>query len=179
MGSNAAGLFVLAGEAATARRRVLDPAIYREATARLDSYFTISIVDCGSTLDAPVTQEVLGDLDALIVVSSPWLDGASAAGQTLEWLANNGYTGLLHRTVVVVNDTDGHADKRSRKVLVERFSRHGQKVVELPFDAHLRPGSVIDIDNEVDRTTKRRLMEIAAAIAEHFAATTDAPRERR
>ena len=32
VGNNAAGLFVLAGEASTARRRVLDPAIYREAT---------------------------------------------------------------------------------------------------------------------------------------------------
>ena len=93
---------------------VLDPAIYREATARLDNHFTISIVDCGSTMDSPVTQEALRDLDALIVVSSPWVDGASAAGQTMEWLANNGYTGLLHRTVVVLNDSDGHADKRTR-----------------------------------------------------------------
>ena len=87
------------------------PTIYREATTQLDNHFTLSIVDCGSTLDAEVTQEVLGDVDALIVVSSPWFDGASAAGQTLEWLANNGFTGLLHRTVVVLNDSDGHADE--------------------------------------------------------------------
>ena len=80
VGNNAAGLFVLAGEASPARRRVLDPAIYREATSRLDRYFTISIVDCSSTMDTPVTQEVLRDLDALIVVSSPWVDGAAAAG---------------------------------------------------------------------------------------------------
>lgn len=38
----------------------------------------------------PVTQEVLRDLDALIVVSSPWVDGAAAAGQTLDWLAARG-----------------------------------------------------------------------------------------
>ena len=38
VGNNAAGLFVLAGEATPARRRVLDPAIYREATSRLDRY---------------------------------------------------------------------------------------------------------------------------------------------
>jgi len=47
VGNNAAGLFVLAGEQSTARRRVLDPAIYREATARLDHHFTISLIDCG------------------------------------------------------------------------------------------------------------------------------------
>lgn len=54
----------------------LDPAIYREATLRLDRHFTISIVDCGSSMDAPVTQEALRNLDALIMVSSLWADGA-------------------------------------------------------------------------------------------------------
>ena len=179
VGSNSVGLFVLAGEAATARRRVLDPSIYREATARLDNHFTISIIDCGSTMDSPVTQEVLADLDALIVVSSPWVDGASAAGQTLEWLANSGYTALLHRTVLVLNDTDGHADDRTRARLVEQFASRGQVVVQVPFDAQLRPAGVVDIDNEVNRVTRRRIFEIAAALAEHFAATTDRPRERR
>ena len=179
VGNNAAGLFVLAGEAATARRRVLDPQIYREATARLDNHFTISVVDCGSTMDSPVTAEVLRDLDALIVVSNPWVDAASAAGQTMEWLANHGYTGLLHRTVVVLNDSDGHADRRTRSVLVEQFSRRGQVVIEVPYDAHLRPGGVIDVDHELGRTTRRRFTEIAAAIAEHFVTTTDGPREHR
>ena len=179
VGSNSAGLFVLAGEQNVARRRVLDPAIYREATSRLDNHFTISIIDCGSTMDAPVTREVLADLDALLVVSSPWIDGASAAGQTLEWLANNGYTGLLHRTVVVLNDSDGHADKRTRTLLADEFGKRGQVVVSVPFDPHLRPGGLIDVDEQISSTTRRRLLEIAAAIAEHFASTTDGPRERR
>jgi MinD-like ATPase involved in chromosome partitioning or flagellar assembly len=64
-------------------------------------------------------------------------------------------------------------------VLVDRFSSHGQKVIELPFDDHLRPGGVIDVYNELNAVTERRLLEIAATIAEHFASTTDAPRERR
>ncbi len=179
VGNNAVGLFVLAGEQATAHRRVLDAAVYREAATRLDDHFTISIVDCGSSIDSQVTQEVLRDLDALIVVSSPWFDGASAAAQTLEWLANNGLTALLHRTVVVLNDSDGHADKRTRSALLEQFSSRDQVVIEVPFDPRLRPGGVIDVDNEIARTTRRRLMETAAAIAEHFVATTDGPRERR
>ena len=179
VGNNSAGLFVLAGESSTARRRVLDPAIYREATSRLDRHFTISIVDCGSTVDSAIAQEVLRDLDALIVVSSPWVDGASAAGQTMEWLANRGYTGLLHRTVVVLNDSDGHADKRTRSILVQQFASRGQVVVEVPFDSHLRPGGVIDVSTEMSPLTRRRLIEITAAIAEHFASTTDGPRDRR
>jgi MinD-like ATPase involved in chromosome partitioning or flagellar assembly len=179
VGNNSSGLFVLPGERSAARRRVLDPAIYREATSRLDNHFTISIVDCGSTMDSPVTREALQDLDALMVVSSPWIDGASAAAQTMEWLANNGYTGLLHRTVVVLNDSDGHADKRTRNVLVEQMGNRGQVVIEVPYDGHLRPGGVVDVDNEMNPLTRRRLTEIAAAIAEHFPATTDRPRERR
>ncbi|WP_236737237.1 MinD/ParA family protein [Mycolicibacterium llatzerense] len=176
VGSNSAGLFVLGGEGSTARRRVLDPAIYRAATAQLERHFTLSIIDCGSTMDAPVTREVLGDVDALIVVSSPWYDGASAAGQTLEWLANCGYTAQLHRTVVVINDSDGHADKKELKQLAERFGKHGQKVIQLPYDQHLRPGGVIDVANELNPLTRRRLLELAAECAEHFAATADRPR---
>ena len=178
VGNNAAGLFVLAGEASTARRHVLDPAIYREATSRLDRHFTISIVDCGSTLDSRVTQEVLRDLDALIVVSSPWVYGASAAGQILEWLANRGLTDLLQRTVVVLNDSDGHADRRTRTVLTQQFANHGLAVIEVPFDPHLRPGGVIDVTHQMSPKTRRRLYEIAAAIADHFA-STQAPREHR
>ena len=175
LGSNAGGLFVLIGPPETARRRVLDPAIYRAATAQLDRFFSLSIVDCGSTMDSPLTREVLNDVDALIVVSSPWFDGAKTAGETLEWLANGGYTALLHRTVVVVNDSDGHADKGDLKLLVERFGKHGQKVVQLPYDQHLRPGGVVDVKDEINAQTRRRLLELAAECAEHFASTSDRP----
>lgn len=178
VGNNAAGLFVLAGEASPARRRVLDPAIYREATARLDRYFTISIVDCSSTMDSPVTQEVLRDLDALCVVSSPWVDGAATAGQTMDWLANRGLNGLLRRTVVVLNDSDGHADKRTRGILAQQFAGQGQAVVEVPFDPHLRPGGVIAGTRELAPSTRRKFIEIAAALAEHFPTNDDRNRER-
>ncbi|WP_084223751.1 MinD/ParA family ATP-binding protein [Mycolicibacterium holsaticum] len=178
VGNNAAGLFVLAGEATPARRRVLDPAIYREATSRLDRHFTISIIDCSSTMDSPVTQEVLRDLDALIVVSSPWVDGAAAAGQTLDWLAARGLTALLQRTIIVLNDSDGHADKRTRSILVQQFSSQGQAVIEVPFDGHLRPGGVIDRTAEMSAPTRRRFLEIAAALAEYFPTHDDRGRER-
>ncbi len=178
VGNNAAGLFVLAGEATPARRRVLDPAIYREATARLDRHFTISIIDCSSTMDTPVTQEVLRDLDALVVVSTPWVDGAAAAGQTLDWLANRGLTNLLQRTIVVLNDSDGHADKRTRTILMQQFSSQGQLVVEIPFDGRLRPGGVIEGSREMSAAARRRFLEVCAALAAHFPAQDARSRER-
>ncbi|WP_207567974.1 MinD/ParA family ATP-binding protein [Mycolicibacter engbaekii] len=169
VGANAAGLYVLVGEPAAGRRRILDAALYREAALRLDRHFTISIVDCGSTMDSPVTQEALRDLDALIVVSSPWADGAGAAAKTMEWLADRGQGGLLQRTVVVLNDSDGHADKRTRAALVAQFLQHGQAVVEVPFDPHLRPGGVIDVMTEMAPATRRRFLQIAAILAHYFA----------
>ncbi|TPG35295.1 MinD/ParA family ATP-binding protein [Mycolicibacterium hodleri] len=178
VGNNSAGLFVLAGEGSPARRRVLDPAIYREATARLDRYFSIAVVDCSSTMDTPVTQEVLRDLDALVVVSSPWVDGAAAAGQTMDWLANRGLTSLLRRTVVVLNDSDGHADKRTRAILAQQFAGQGQVVIEVPFDPHLRPGGVIEGTAEMSGPTRRKFLEIAAALAEHFPANGERGRDR-
>lgn len=170
VGANAAGLYVLVGEPAAGRRRVLDAALYREAALRLDRHFAISIIDCGSTMDSPVTQEALRDLDALIVVSSPWADGAGAAAKTMEWLADRGQGGLLARTVVVLNDSDGHADKRTRSALTAQFLRHGQAVVEVPFDPHLRPGGVIDVMEEMAPATRRRFLHISAIIARHFSA---------
>lgn len=171
VGNNAAGLYVLAGEHPSTRRRVLDPAVYREAARRLDRHFTISIVDCGSTMDAPVTQEALRDVDALIVVSSPWADGAAAAAQTMEWLANHGKSELLRRTVLVLNDSDGHSDKKTRASLAQQFTARGQMVVEVPFDPHLRPGGVIDVAREMDPATKLRFLEIAAALTHTYAQT--------
>lgn len=169
VGNNSTGLYVLAGEHPTTRRRVLDPAVYRETATRLDRHFTISIIDCGSTMDAPVTQEALRDIDALVVVSSPWADGAAAAAQTMEWLANHGRTELLRRTVVVLNDSDGHSNKKTRASLAHQFTSRGQVVVEVPFDPHLRPGGVIDVTREMAPITKLRFLEIAAALTHHVA----------
>jgi MinD-like ATPase involved in chromosome partitioning or flagellar assembly len=169
VGRNSAGLYVLGGEPASGPRRVLDPAIYREAALRLDRHFTISVVDCGSTMDSPLTQEVLRDLDALIVVSSPWADGASAAARTMEWLADQGSATLLRSTIVVLNDSDGHADKRTRALLAREFTEHGQPVVEVPFDPHLRPGGVIDVNGEMAMATRRKFLQVTAMIAGFFA----------
>jgi MinD-like ATPase involved in chromosome partitioning or flagellar assembly len=178
LGRNPIGLHVLSGEPASGPRRVLDPAIYREAALRLDRHFAISVIDCGSTMDAAVTQEVLRDLDALIVVSSPWADGASAAAKTMEWLSDHGLRGLLQRTIVVLNDSDGHADKRTRSLLAREFVDHGQPVIEVPFDPHLRPGGVIDVTHEMAPATRRKFLQVAAMVTGYFGTRHEPPRDQ-
>jgi len=179
VGRNPGGLYVLAGEPASGPRRVLDPAIYREAALRLDRHFAISVIDCGSTMDSPVTHEVLRDLDALIVVSSPWADGASAAARTMEWLSDQGLSELLHNTIVVLNDSDGHADKRTRALLAREFEDHGRPVVEVPFDPHLRPGGVIDVSHEMAAPTRLKFLQVTAMVAGYFAARPDRGHNRQ
>jgi hypothetical protein len=81
--------------------------------------------------------------------------------------------------VVVLNDCDGHADRRTRTILAQHFADHGRVVIEVPVDPHLRPGGVIGVTNEMSPKTRRRFYEIAAAIAEHFSSTAPGPREQR
>src|SRR3954466_7661159 len=97
----------------------------------------------------------------------------------LDWLASRGMTHLLSRTTLVLNDSDGHADKRTRSVLAEQFSADGMAVIEVPFDPNLRPGGVIDGTRDMSTPTRRRFVEIAAALADHFPASDDRSRERR
>jgi MinD-like ATPase involved in chromosome partitioning or flagellar assembly len=52
-------------------------------------------------------------------------------------------------------------------------------VVEVPFDPHLRPGGVIDVKSELARSTRRKFLQIAAAIAGFFASRPESPREPR
>jgi MinD-like ATPase involved in chromosome partitioning or flagellar assembly len=97
----------------------------------------------------------------------------------MEWLAAHGRTRLLQRTVVVLNDSDGHSDKRTRSVLAHQFLDRGQTVVEVPFDPHLRPGGVIDVKEEMARRTRSKFLQIAAVVAEFFASRQDETREIR
>ncbi|WP_343232199.1 hypothetical protein [Mycolicibacterium sp. CBMA 361] len=59
VGSNSTGLFVLIGEPSTRRRRTLNPEIYDDAIGQLDRHFSLSIVDCGSTMDAANVEGAL------------------------------------------------------------------------------------------------------------------------
>ena len=97
----------------------------------------------------------------------------------MEWLVEHGKTGLLQRSVVVLNDSDGHSDKRTRLVLARQFVHRGQRVVEVPFDPHLRPGGVIDVSREMASATRRRFLQITAMIAGYFASRPAGGRERR
>ena len=177
VGANTAGLFVLPGDPDL--RHPLDVALYHEAVSRLDRHFAITIVDCSATADTPVTRAVAPDLDAAIVVTTPWAEGASTAHQSLNWLAEYGTPDLLRRTIVIVNDSDGNADQKMRAAIADSFTGRGIPVFEVPFDRRLRPGGVIDITRGMSGHTRQRFLEIAAALASNFGDNTHRHREPR
>ena len=78
----------------------------------------------------------------------------------------------------MLNDSDGHTDKRTRSILAQQFGSQGQVVIEVPFDGHLRPGGVIDRTSEMSPAMRRRFIEIAAALADHFPSHDDRSRQR-
>ncbi len=64
----------------------------------------------------------------------------------------------------------------ARASLAREFSDHGQPVIEVPFDPHLRPGGVIDVRREMARATRRKFLQITAVVAGYFAAPSDGAR---
>lgn len=169
LGCNASGLFVCAGDPGGGA--MLDPAVYRGALSLLTQHFMLAMIDCSTTMDAPVTEEALRDVDALIVVSSPWGDAAEVAARTIDWVAVRGMRDALQRTVVVVANTDGHADKTARATLEQRFGDYGRAVVEIPFDRELRAGGVIDGTAALAGATRTGLLEVAAVLVGMLAAS--------
>jgi len=99
---------------------------------------------------------------------------ASAAGQGRGRLPTAGLTALPGTEQwVVLNDSDATSTKRTLNVRSAwRGMPHGvcfhavaKVVVVVPFDPHLRPGGVIDVNNEDRTLDARRFNEIAEAIS--------------
>ena len=117
VGSNSAGLYVLAGEPTAGPRRVLDPALYREATSRLDRHFTIAIVDCAGKGNIPLFAEVCNACQIPYVVVH---DRDAARGRQpndAERIANEAIVRAAgrRRTVALVPDFEGVTGVRARR----------------------------------------------------------------
>jgi MinD-like ATPase involved in chromosome partitioning or flagellar assembly len=87
----------------------------------------------------------------------------------MDWLSENGYRELLARSVVVLNDATGRADRKLVNDLVASFARRvgDDRVFVLPYDPHIGTAGVVDIDY-LKPPTQRRFLEIAAALASNF-----------
>lgn len=166
---NGANLEVLAADDYVDSARSLEAQDWNTVTGVVSPFYPIVIADCGIGLHTAVTRAVLDSAWGLIVVSDASKDGATAAGQTFDWLRSHGYSDLASRAVAVVNHTrpgKGSADVEQIKERLAVEVAEGN-TFELPYEQHIEEGGEIDI-RLVSSLMRRRITELGAALSECF-----------
>ncbi len=167
--SRASGLDVLGANREVSDRKLLDTKTYLAAHERLFKFYSVVVTDCGTNVEHPVSKGVLTNANSIVIVASATRDSAQAAGRVMDWLREAGYHDLLARSVVVLNDVSGRADRKVIADLVATFARRvGEgRVFVLPYDPHIGTAGVVDID-QLKPATQRRFLEITATLATNF-----------
>lgn len=164
---------------ATSRLEVIgserDPAVseafsehdYRRAIDILQHHYNVILTDCGTGLMHSAMAGVLDLANALVLVTSPALDGAQSAAATLDWLALHGYDQLAASAVVVISAAAPGKPTVDVDQLVQHFSSRTRAVHLVPYDRHLAEGAVVDIDR-LAKPTLLAYRQLAATVAEDF-----------
>lgn len=159
-------LEVLSSERDPARAEAFSEADYRRVMEILRLHYNIILTDCGTGLSHSAMSGVLGYADALVLVTSPAIDGARSATATLEWLSSHGYGALAASAVVVVSES-----RSSASVDVDQLAKHfrarTRAVHHIPFDAHLAEGAEVELEL-MHKKTRKAFMELAATVAQGF-----------
>jgi MinD-like ATPase involved in chromosome partitioning or flagellar assembly len=144
---------------------------YRRVSELLALYYSVQLTDSGTGMLHSAMQGTLALADELVIVTSPSVDGAKGANDTLDWLVAHGHTRLANRSIAVVSTVR----RQSREVDVDKleahFARRCREVVRIPYDAHLQTGAAIDLD-QLRPQTRRAYLELAAHVAGEFAELT-------
>ena len=167
-------LEVLASERDPAMAEAFNEDEYRGVVTILQRFYNIIITDCGTGLSHSAMNGVLDLANALILVSSPALDGARSAGATLDWLEAHGYGHLVSRAVVVLSSSRPGASTIDTNQLAQHFLTRCRAVQQIPFDDHLSEGADVDLEL-MSKPARRAFVELAASMADEFA---DAPVRR-
>lgn len=167
-------LEVLASERDPAAAEAFSEREYRGVVDILQRFYNVILTDCGTGMSADAMRGVLDTADALVLVSSPALDGARSAGSTLDWLAGHGYGHLIPHSVVVLSSSRPGSSTIDVDQLAQHFLTRCRAVHTIGFDDHLAEGADIDLEL-LSKSTRRSFVELAATIADDFA---NPPRRR-
>jgi MinD-like ATPase involved in chromosome partitioning or flagellar assembly len=133
------------------------------------NHYSVVLMDCGKALKSAVTEAVLLESRALVMVTNASVDAIEKTRTTIEWLCRNGYQRQIESTVLVINHTErGRPSRPVNNRLRQLSDRFGPKrVVSLPFDRHVHEGQEIALERLCNRS-RRGYLEIAAALADMF-----------
>ncbi|WP_240194015.1 MULTISPECIES: MinD/ParA family protein [unclassified Gordonia (in: high G+C Gram-positive bacteria)] len=171
-------LEVLASERDPAISEAFSADDYLRVVGILENYYNIIMTDCGTGLMHSAMQGVLSTANAIVVVTSPAVDGAQSASATLDWLNAHGYQRLVSQAVVVISASKPGGAPVDIEVLTEHFLGRCRAVQIVPYDNHLAAGAHVDLD-QMHRHTRTAFLELAATVADSFSTTTVPPRESR
>lgn len=135
----------------------------------LRNHYSVMLVDCGKLLKSAVTEAVLLESRALVVVTNASLDAIDKTRTTIDWLSRSGYQRQIESAVLVINHTE--RGKPSGPVnnglqqLSAQFS--AKRVVNVPFDRHVHEGQEIALER-LGKRSRRAYLETAAALADMF-----------
>jgi chromosome partitioning protein len=135
----------------------------------LRNHYSVMLMDCGKSLKSTVTEAVLSEARALVVVTNACIDAIDKTRTTIEWLSRNGYQRQIKSTVLVVNHTErGKPSGPVNNRLQQLSDLFGPKrVLSLPFDRHVHEGQEIDLEL-LGKPARRGYLELAAALADTF-----------
>lgn len=160
-------LEVLASETDPAVSEAFGEHDYRAVLSILQAYYNIILTDCGTGLMHSAMTGVLETADALVLVTSPAVDGARSAVATLDWLEHHGRADLAEHAVVVINAARRGARTVDVPRLEELFAGRCRAVRNVPYDPHLAEGAEVDPEL-LSPAARRALLELAATVAEGF-----------
>lgn len=133
----------------------------------LRNHYSVVLLDCAKALNSGVMDAVLPAAGALVVVTSTAIGAIRKTATTLDWLANNGYQGLLRSTILAVNHVEPARVEVLATTEIERLSARVAATVVLPFDRHIHDGKQIELDR-LSKESRRCYLEMAAVLAGMF-----------
>ncbi|WP_245154233.1 MinD/ParA family protein [Rhodococcus sp. 1R11] len=164
-------LEVLAGERDPSASEMFGEEDYRAVIDMLQVYYNLILTDCGTGIMHSAMNGVLQLANALVLVSSPAVDGARSAAATLDWLELHGYGHLVERTVVVISSVRPGSSAVDMNLLQQHFLERCRAVLVVPFDEHLAEGAVVDLE-KLRPQTRSAFVELAAMVADDFPAAS-------
>ena len=160
-------LEILASERDPAVTEAFSADDYRAVTDILVKHYNLVLTDCGTGLMHSAMDGILDAANALVLVSSPAMDGAKSAAATLDWLSLHGYEHLVASAVVVISAARPGSSTIDLKQLTQHFLSRCRAVHVIPHDDHLAEGSEIDLEL-LHKRTRRAFIELAATVADAF-----------
>lgn len=162
-------LEILASERDAAASEAFSALDYKRLIEILHRYYNIILTDCGTGLVHSAMRGVLGEANAVVLVTSPALDSIRSTAATLDWLAFHGYQRLAATATVVISGARPGVDTRDITALLGYFGQRARSVHFVPFDEHLAEGAQILL-HRMNRDSRDAFLGLAAALAEDFPA---------